>query len=127
MSKTQQNYLSVAKLESCGMCCRCNKKIPKVKDKIAEHTDLLPELLNIVMGFYECSKPYAGYVVLHAPTRRRNHVVCLPCHEFMIKEGIRDRVMWVECPERNCRKHFDVLDIHPNTVDDYYEYLRDLK
>lgn len=124
MSKTQQNKLSIAKLESCGVCCRCIGVIPKVKDKIAEHTDLLPELINIVMGFYECPKPYVGYVVLHTPTRRRNHVVCLPCHEVMVKEGVRVRDMWVVCPERNCSRHFDILDVHPNTVDDYYKHLR---
>lgn len=119
MSKTQRKGLGVTKLDSCGVCCRCRNPIPKVKDEIAEHSQLLPELVDMVTGFYECPKPYIGYVMLHPPTRRRNHVVCLECHAAMVDEKLNNYQTITVCPERNCCRRVDIIEVEQNKVDDY--------
>jgi hypothetical protein len=114
-SKNMRNGLSSRRNESLGKCVKCDTIIPTVIS-VLRGLVTLPNVLIDIINQYINNTQYIGYVILHTPTRRTNHAVCIACHEFLVNVCLQNGDNLHECPIALCNRRSSVLEIEQNVL-----------
>jgi len=118
-SKNSKKNLGKSFAKSLRTCCVCCIHIPDVIEVILSSSILPSVLCNIVAEFLIAPTQPIGYVSLHPPTRRRYHVVCVPCHEDLTNTTLTTHdTEIITCPVKGCNIKVDVYHVYKNNVDD---------
>ena len=118
-SKNSKKNLCQTVTKSLRTCCVCCIHIPEVIEVIHSSRILPPVLGDIVAAFLTAPTQPIGYVSLHPPTRRRYHVVCVPCHEDLTNTTLTIHgTEFITCPAKGCNVEVGVCHAYKNHVND---------
>ena len=116
-SKNSKKNLCQSFTKSLRTCCVCCIHIPEVIEVIHSSRILPPVLGDIVSTFFTAPTQPIGYVSLHPPTRRRYHVVCVPCHEDLTNTTLTIHgTEFITCPAKGCNLEVCVCHAYKNHV-----------
>lgn len=122
-SKTQKKDLSKQMKISMSVCARCYVDIPKLSDVFDKFTSLPTVISKLIINYFELDDQRIGYVLLHKPTRRRKHILCVDCTEKHIDHALNTYIpqrrvsVSIPCPYFGCDRKIDVLNISQNLIE----------
>ena len=122
-SKTQKKDLSKQKKISMSICARCYVDIPNLSDVFDKFTKLPTVVSKLIIDYFVLGDQRIGYVLLHKPTRRRKHILCVNCTEKYIDHALNAYIpqrrvsVSIPCPYFECARKIDVLNISKNLIE----------